>query len=180
LLSQPLLLMPIKIEIKDDHIKDLIDFYSSKQKNVRDQISKLERDLRDINATIAQLKQRHINRDITISSLLEDREVFSTKWPWAKKIAYAITEASKPITTKEIVDILEIYEPKTDEERKTAISSVSSTLSVKSGKYLDKKDFIKRVSDSGEFEYDIWKEEKNIQDSTQKFGSQIVIDDLPF
>jgi hypothetical protein len=174
--------MAIRIEIKDDHIKDLIDFYSKKQKTLREHILKLEKDLRDISATIAQLKQRPNHTDTVPASLIPDEEVFSSKWPWIKKIAYAIKEAGKPITTKEIVDILDAYEPKTEEERKSAVSSVSSTLSVKSGKYSDKKDFIKNISESGEFAYDIWKEDREIE-NTQTFGSSIVIDDdddLPF
>jgi hypothetical protein len=172
--------MPIHIEIKDNHIKDLIEFYSNKQKSLKDQISRLEKDLRDVTATISQLKQRNIDPTTSAASLLTESQIFSSKWPWVKKIAFVIQEARKPLTTKEIVESLDAYEPKTGEAKKSAISSVSSTLTVKSGKYSDKRDFIKSVSETGDFAYDIWIENKNQENQNNIFGSNIVIDNLPF
>jgi hypothetical protein len=173
--------MAIHIEIKDDQINDLINFYLTKQKGIRDQILKLEIDLKDVNATIAQLKQRPVKiKDSFDVSLRPDAEVFSPKWPWLKKIAYAIKEAGKPVTTKEIIETLELYEPKTEEERKRVLSSVSSTLSVKSGKYSERKPFVKGLSESGEFTFDIWQEEQNTEETSRQYGSRIVMDDLPF
>jgi len=172
--------MAIRIEIKDDHVTDLINFYSSKQRDLREKIAKLENELRDVNATIAQLRRRpdHI-KDSYSAEFQPETEVFSSKWPWQKKIAYAIKEAGKPITTKEIVEILEFYEPKLVEERKSAISSVSSTLSVKSGKHSERKHFVKSLNESGDFIYETW-EEKETDENLQHFGSSIIMDDLPF
>jgi len=173
--------MAIRIEIKDDDVNDLIAFYSTKQKYIREQIIKLEKDLKDVSATIAQLKQRPSNSPSSFTAgLISDKEVFSAKWPWLRKITYAINEAGKPITTKEIVEILELYEPKSEDERKSAISSVSSTLSVKSGKFSDRRDFVKSVTDSGEFAYNIWKEDEDPEKNSYSHGSQIIMDDLPF
>lgn len=175
------LYMSVQIEIKDDHIKDLIDFYSMKQKSLKEQISKLEKDLKDVSATISQLKQRNIDPLTSAVALLTDLEIFSPKWPWVKKIAFAIKEAGKPVTTKEIVEILSVYDPKNEEETKSAIKSVSSTLSVKSGKYLEKREFVKSMTDTGEFAYDVWKENKNLEKPiNNNFGSNITIDELPF
>lgn len=173
--------MAIRIEIKDDHISDLLSFYVSKQKNIHEQISKLENELRDVNATLAQLRQRPLNiSDPFTSDLLPEQQVYSAKWTWLRKISYAIKEAGKPVTTKQIVEILEAYEPKLVEERKTAISSVSSTLSVKAGKFSDKKCFVKSINESGEYAYDIWNESLTLEKNQSQYGSQITMDDLPF
>lgn len=173
--------MAIRIEIKDDQIDDLINFYLLKQKGIRDQILKLEIELKDVNATIAQLKQRPVNiKEPFDASFRLNAEVFSTKWPWLKKITFAIKEAGKPVTTNEIIETLELYEPKFKEDRKKVLSSVSSTLSVKSGSYAEKKPFIKRLSESGEFTYDIWQEVQNAEEMPRQYGTHIIMDDLPF
>jgi hypothetical protein len=173
--------MAIRIEIKDDEIYDLINFYISKQKSVLEQISKLENDLKNVNATIAQLKQRPLEiKDSFHAELRETGEIFSSKWSWLKKITYAIKEAGKPVTTKEIIQMLELYEPKSDQDRKTATSSVSSILSVKSGKQSDRKHFVKSLTESGEFAYAIWQEDQAIQEEPRQYGRSIAMDDLPF
>jgi len=169
--------MAITIKIKDAHLKDLIEFYSLKQRALKEEISELEKKLMDITATISQLKRSTNNSEI---GWMEEKEVFSSKWPWSRKIAYAINEAGKPITTKEIVDILDSYDPISPEDKKSTISSVSATLSVKSGKHNEKKDFVKSVSESGEYAYDIWREQNNLEEGNKFFGSQILVDDLPF
>jgi hypothetical protein len=172
--------MTIQIEIKDDHVKDLLEFYSSKQRALKDQISKLERDLRDINSTISQLKHLTAMPGSPSIDLFDDAEIFSPKWPWIKKIAFAIKEAGKPISTKEIVEVLNVYEQRNEEDKKSAISSVSSTLSIKSGKYSDKREFVKAISSTGEYIYDVWKEKKDLDDHTINHFNNIVIGDLPF
>ncbi|MBN8853636.1 MAG: hypothetical protein BGO55_12065 [Sphingobacteriales bacterium 50-39] len=169
--------MTIQIEIQNTHVNDLISFYSNKLRGIKDQIATLEMELRDINSIISQLKQGPVDTFTNEEFLEPSSEKYSASWPWVKKIAFAVREAGRPITTKEIVNILEKFEPNFAIQRKRAISSVSSTLSVKSGKYSDKKEFIKVPTDSGEFAYEPWKEIKmgKIQpiDSTH-------IKDLPF
>ena len=175
--------MTIQIEIKDDQIEDLVEFYSIKQRSLKDQISKLEKNLRDVSATISQLKHLATMPRTSKANFLEETDIFSPKWPWIKKIAFAIKEAGKPISTREIVEILSVYEQRTEEEKKTAISSVSSTLSVKSGKHSDKREFVKDVNSSGEYVYNIWRENSKIDSceyDAKYYGSNIVIDDLPF
>ena len=173
--------MAIRIEIKYDHINDVVTFYALKQKSIREQISKLEYELRDVNATIAQLRQRPSNLSDSFSAeLLPGNEVYSPKWTWLRKIKHAIKEAGKPITAKQIIEILEAYEPKSEGEKKTILSSVSSTLSVNAGKISDKKHFVKSISDSGDYAYQVWDDNLSSEEAELKFGSHITMDDLPF
>jgi hypothetical protein len=169
--------MSIQIEIRNTHINDLINFYYEKQRAIKEQIVNLEIELSEINVLISQLKQRPVNTFAEEIISGTERENYLGNWPWVKKIAFAIKEAGKPITTKDIVNILEKLEPNAI-PRKRAISSVSSTLSVKSGKYSDKKEFIKIPTDSGEFAYETWKEIKITATSHEK--DHISIQDLPF
>lgn len=175
--------MMIQIEVNNDQVEDLIEFYSIKQRALRDQISKLEKDLRDITMMISQLRHLATMPRSSRPYALENVDIFSTKWSWIKKITFAIKVAGKPISTREIVEILDIYERRTEEERKTAIKSVSSTLSVKSGGYSDKREFIKGTNSSGEYIYDIWKENGEAEtdvSNAKNQGSHIIIDELPF
>jgi len=126
----------LSIEIKDRHIKDLIDFYIEKQRGLRLQITTLEREVKDISAIIMQLKQTSRSGSPTEIVQLPGQDIYSVKWPWVRKITFALEQVGTPLTTKEIVDLLTDYEPAFISERRKAIASVSSTLSVKSGENL--------------------------------------------
>ena len=184
--------MPVNINIPDNQIDTMIKFYVDRQKEKRELILSLEKEVREFSSTIMQLrnaksKPTHLNPE-SIETIPSEK-VYSPKWPWVKKIEFAMNEANKFITTKEVVEILTNYEPEFIADRKRAIGSISSTLSVKSGTSQDSKDFIKRESESGELEYYPWgkymienseeKEEKPISPTTN-YGMEMVVNDMPF
>ncbi|WP_299178718.1 hypothetical protein [uncultured Chryseobacterium sp.] len=163
--------MSVQIEIKELYIRDLIEFYLEKQKVLRNEVNALQTQLKDISAVIMQLRQAQLSNSV---SMLKGNEVYNSKWPWVKKITFAIQEAGKPLTTKEIVDILTGYEPDFINDRKRVVASVSSTLSVKTGG-----EFEKSESETGENAYSIITNKNTINES---FGTNITIndDELPF
>ena len=164
--------MPIQIEVQDTHAQLLIDFYVQRLKTLRDEILERERETKDINNTIQRLKKK--NSLSTSQELPEitalDKTAYSDKWPWIKKVSFALSGTKNALTTKEIVDVLTEYEPAFLFDRKRAIASISSILSSRWGA---DKEFIRIQSDSGDFAYTINKPEKeseienNIVSSTQ-------------
>jgi hypothetical protein len=145
--------MPIQIEINDAHVDALIAFYIQRIKALRDEMSIREKELREINTQILKLKKS--KRDIDESKPEQPNAIialYSDKWPWVKKIKFAIELKGRALSTKQIVDILIEYETGLMFERKKAVASISSVLSTKSGA---DKEFVKIESDSGEFAYTI-------------------------
>ena len=142
--------MPILIEVNDTHIKQLTEFYIQRLKVLRDEIIEREKESKEINATIQKLRktpsasERYDNLTRPLST------EYSDKWPWAKKVQFAIKEQGKPLTTKDIVDVLTEYETTFIYDRKRAIASISSVLSSKFG---DGKEFGRIESESGDFAY---------------------------
>lgn len=166
--------MPLQIEIQKEHINDLITFYTEKQKEVKQRISELEREYSDIIAIIMQLRQSSLKDASKEIVPIEGQDIYSPKWTWVKKISFALKQVAKPLTANEIVDIISEYEYEFKIERRKAIASVSSTLSVKAGK-----EFIKEKGVTGEFEYSLPGKFNN-NSTKEKFGTKILIDELPF
>jgi len=147
--------MPVQIEINDSHIDALIEFYIQKLKVLREEIAEREKATKEINAQILRLKKGRTSSSSSGPNLhqLEAPLVpYSDKWPWVRKIRFALERRGKPLTTKEIVDTLIEYEIALMFDRKKAVASISSMLSTKSG---DDKEFIRVQSESGDFQYDL-------------------------
>jgi hypothetical protein len=147
--------MAIQIEIQDSHAQLLIEFYISRLKVLRDEIIAREQETKDINRIIQKLKQKNISERIERNVSTSERSVsaitsYSHKWPWVKKVQFAIEYQNKPLTTKEIVETLIEFESSMLIDRKRAIASVSSILSSKSG---GNKDFLRVDSEFGDFTY---------------------------
>lgn len=160
--------MPIQIEIHDSHIQPLIDFYVNRLKTLRNEIVEREKEMKDVTQTIQKLKKTTLltqgNEENTIPSV-----EYSDKWTWVRKIEFAISFKNKPLTTKEIVDVLTEFEPSFLFDRKRVVASISSTLSTRSG---SDKEFERTTNDNNEFAYYLQPPE----------GSPRLepIDDLPF
>jgi len=176
--------MPIQIEVHDSHAQLLIEFYVSRLKLLREEIQERERESKEINGVIQQLKKRAAlagEADEIPTPLV----YYNDKWTWLKKIHFALEQRGKALSTKEIVDTLADYEPTFLFDRKRAIASISSVLSVKSGAG---KDFLKVDTDSGEFAYainDFPPDDDDIKQisytKTQQSNESLApIDDLPF
>jgi len=146
--------MPIQIEVQDTHAQLLIEFYVQRLKTLRDEIQERERETKEINSTIQRLKKKNSNistQELT-DNAVTDKVEYSDKWPWIKKVSFALNFAQKALTTKEIVDVLSEYEPAFLFDRKRAIASISSILSSRWG---TDKEFIRVQSDSGDFAYTV-------------------------
>lgn len=171
--------MPFHLEVTDKDAMDLIEFYTEKQKSIKLQMSELTASLKDISSKIYDLKGILDARQ-TFSSP-EDKTAYSLKWHWVKKIQFAIHKEGRPLTTKEIVDILSNYQPEYISERRKAIASVSAILSTKSGTHAQHKEFVKIPADWGEYTYDVWREDEKNDDSDDISNSGgLSLSDLPF
>ena len=146
--------MPVNIQIDESHIDALIDFYIQRMKILRDEIAAKEKESKEINIQILKLKKGK-NQPSLHSSQIDDvrnNVEYSDKWPWVRKIRFAIEQQKKPLTTKQIVETLTEHDTELLFDRKKAIASVSSMLSTKSG--LDK-EFIRLEGETGDFAYTI-------------------------
>jgi DNA gyrase/topoisomerase IV subunit A len=167
----------IKVEFKDEEVTDLIEMYLNKVKSKKDDIAILEKDVRELNAKILQLK-RALQGEGSYSNISSD-ELYSEKWQWVKKIKFAIELQKKALTANEIYETLTDFESSFIHEKRKVLSSISGTLSSKSGTYAERKDFIRKESDSGEFEYVVWDE--NFKEQIKIYEMNIKAeDDLPF
>lgn len=170
----------IKIEFNDEkEVEVLIEMYLNKVKNKKDELSKLEKDLQELNAKVLQLRRALQGGEGTYGKVGSD-ELYSSKWQWAKKINFALDFTKKALTANEIFDVLSKFEMEFNLDKRKIMSSISGTLSSKSGSYEDRKEFIKKEGDSGEYKYQIWKEDYSIKDKVFYAGNEIIIEDLPF
>lgn len=161
--------MPIQIEIQDSHAQLLIDFYIARLKVLRDEIQDREKESKDINTTIQRLRKREIPLTIGNGHQI-DKSIYSEKWPWLRKVQFALESRSTPLTTKEIVDVLTEYEASFLFDRKRAVASVSSILSTNAGS-----EFIRVPSESGGFAYRLTTNNDHKNNTLEE-----PIDDLPF
>lgn len=169
--------MPVNIDVLDSHAQLLIEFYMTRMKALRDEIIEKEREMKEINQVVQKLKKRNMTEHPDIKPdnaiVLSD---YSDKWPWVKKIAFAIENQGKPLTTKEIVETLTEYEPSFLFDRKRVVASISSILSTKSGAG---KDFVRLQNVAGDFAYDISYSPK--REELEKSDDSLELDDnLPF
>lgn len=160
--------MPIQIEIHESHIQPLVDFYVQRLRVLKDEIFEREKEVKEINFMIQKLRKKN-TPDVPTANT--SKVEYSENWPWARKITFAIELMKKPLTTKEIVDVLTEYESAFLFDRKRVVASISSTLSTKSG---PGKEFNRIQNDSGEFAYHLTPEEGSPQHETEEVA------DLPF
>jgi len=163
--------MAIQIEVQEAHAQLLIDFYVGRLKVLRDEILEREKETKEINSIIQKLRKREPQLSLSNGFHVE-KPVYSEKWPWVKKVQFALETTDKALTTKEIVDVLTEYEPSFLFDRKRAVASISSILSSKSGA---DKEFVRVDSESGDFAYGLSKIEKEVKSTDLEED-----DDLPF
>ena len=134
------LIVSNKIEIPQEDIKPYIEFLDSKRAQ---KVAELEIKFGEVQVLQTEVKyyERKINElkdlDITGGSIklaatndapkadTKQTSVYSTQWGWAQKIKFSLDVAKHPLTTSEIMDILQAYEPGIKEKAR----SVSAILS---------------------------------------------------
>lgn len=187
--------MAVSIYIQEKEIENLIEFYNSKLKAIKLKKIELDNDEKSIRATLMQLKAKKEGGIKEVENAPYDFTPhgfdYSDKWTWAKKIEFAIKDANEPLTTNEIVDVLAKYEPDFEEggsERKKAIASISSTLSVKAGLEDEEgKDFIRIDEGTGRSKFSLKESalDKVIKEAQIKMDNTLptlnsMVDSLPF
>lgn len=167
--------MPIQIEVNETHAKLLVDFYVQRLKVLRSEILERDKETKEINTiiqTLRKVEKSEKSEQPEQSSIFALGASYSAKWPWVKKIKFALEQSGMPLTTKEIVDALSLYEADLLVDRKRAVASISSLLSSKSG---TGKDFRRVDNESGDFAYtlnnDTEKEKEDDEAETENKGA---------
>lgn len=83
-----------------------------------------------------------------------DAEGYSNDFTWLKKIKYALGK-NGPSTTPEIFNVLAEIEPDLTDNRRTAIRSISATISTILNDDTGNPIFIKSTNNSGEYVYEL-------------------------
>jgi hypothetical protein len=166
--------MPVQIEISEKYLDDLIAFYQQKQRDLHQRGIEIEIEISELNKMIAQLKNSNGKVFSTEIENFPFTEPYLDKWPWARKIKFALGSEKKPLTTKEIVDILCKYEPSLINDRKKVVASISATLSVKSVTRIgidlgETGEFVREDGETGDYVYSIYQ----IQDLSRAAASHI-------
>jgi hypothetical protein len=189
--------MEVQLPIPAEHISEIIEFYVNKQKDLKFRSLEIDMEIKEIGNLLARLRdaesnalniQDHYHTFSMISDLVseDERGKYSPEWPWFRKIRFALLSMKKPATTREIIDFLSLHEADIINDRKKAVSNISSILSSRSGTYYDKRDFIKGERPSGENDYRVWQElteqERFILETSSKHTRPVnkLNYDLPF
>lgn len=173
----------VNISLSKSELTDLIATLVDKIKIKKTEKEVLEREIRDLNARVIQFKKALSETESgVVIKPPTNNDNYSENWSWLNKIKFALSLAKRSLTTNEIYESLCEFEPHLLAEKRKVISSISGTLSIKSGSYEDKKDLIKHKNKNGEFEYEIWEENSKMvltNEHSIKLGD-VIMDDLPF
>ena len=142
----------VQIEVSEQHVKQLQEFYVQRLITLKKEISEREKEIKEISKTLQTLKKSISENDLTEDQSNKASD-YRPEWPWVKKVGFAIEFENRPLTTREIVDLLSDFEPSFHADRKRVVASISSVLSSKSGK-----EFIKNSNPSGDNTFNVNKE----------------------
>lgn len=146
----------INIQLPKEHIPQLREFYTSR-------LAQLQKEIGEVSALLQQLDSQitvsNGNTVVNGQGVLIPAAVnippgnYHPKWSFIKKAKFALKEAGRALTVKEIVDfLLDNYEPNLKNERKKFMSSMSGTLSHQS---KEGGIFKRRQNELEEYEYEI-------------------------
>ena len=143
------------INFLNDQIKSNFDIINEKiaeNKSLEDRVEKLKKELSsNLGNTDQQIKGLTFN-DFTYP------DGYSPSMLWIDKVKYILKMFPKGLTTSHIIDELIKIEPKYSDDRKTAVRSISATVSAKSKSGGE----LQRVTNfRNEFVYSIKPEEVN-------------------
>lgn len=178
--------MQFTIQVRNDDIQAIMDFYISKVQSINSKIVELQKELSDINTIIVNLQKAAETGKIRPDDIVpSESEVYLSTWSWTKRISFAIEKMGAPCTSREVFDVLLKYQPALAVSKKKSLAIISATLSSRSGSYESKLDFIKVSTQWGENKYDVWRERIIQKEEMKKSGNVISgipkrDDDLPF
>mgnify|MGYP002075297013 CR=1 FL=1 len=146
--------MSIQIDIDEAQVKLLKEFYKTRVNEIQSEISKLTAEIEELGRFAKKLDFKPNEVDITLPdpSAKYSSSGYQDRWPWVKKAAFLIEDEGRPLSTKDMVElILEKYEPKLKDKRKTVVASLSAVMSTKTKEGL----FTRVTNQFGEFEFSV-------------------------
>jgi hypothetical protein len=119
--------------LTDSQKQELYNYYSK-------ELETLEARRQEILALLNQLNttQNTSNPAKNLDNSQENDPNYHVNWSWFSKINYVLSKAQKVMTNREIFEELIKYEPVMEDFEQTAISSISGTVNVKIGSFLQR------------------------------------------
>lgn len=155
--------MPLKLEIPDNHLESLIEYYRIVYENFKVKAQPIVNEWKEIQPILSQLGiittdlgKDYINFSYPsvikkpTSDPLQSLNGYNKKWSWLLKSEYVIKKQNRHLTPKEIIkNLVEIYEHDIDE--RLAQNSIPATLSAAA-----KAEKINRIKNkNGEYVYSV-------------------------
>lgn len=110
--------MDVNLKLNEKQIKEFIRFYEEKKKGLFDQMNLLKNEIKEVDALLAQLiKQVDVDYvvteaiDLTVNVDGDPIPPYNPKMSKAKKAAWTLRYANKPLTVHEMTAIIEKIEP---------------------------------------------------------------------
>lgn len=147
----------IKIEVRDEQRKPLIEFFKQRETEILHTINYLQGELEGIRENLKTLGSEARNgTPVTVNAVAEEQSKnqveteFRKNWSLPAKVKFLLKVVGHPAGTGELADLLiNKFEP--DIERRRAVASISSVLTGKSSK----KHFIKKKDDRNQVIYEL-------------------------
>jgi len=126
------------IEFTESQIEELISYYTLQATKESDEVKIHQKKQSEYMEMVNVLKEKLTTTQSPVVPQLFDNSgsslIYDKNWPSIKKIIFAMETANKPLTTREIVDMLKIYDPSFSDKKidEAAIANFSSVLAMKS------------------------------------------------
>jgi hypothetical protein len=147
----------LKIDIQESDIESLRQYYIAKQVELKSRMDEIESESKRIDLLLGQLKLAQV-LPTTYNKIQTDfgktnpvPSGYSESLTWADKIEFVMKRYMGSMVIKEIIDAISDLEPKYISDRKTAVRSISATLSAQSKGIRDR--FVKNLNERGEYVY---------------------------
>ncbi len=150
--------MPIKIEIPDTQVGSLKTYYKNvyndfliKAQPLIQEWTEIEPILRQLGIITTSNPFKLNGAALAIPKAVSNLDGYKPTWSWKEKATFVISHHGK-LTPKEIIKILENYEPAIGAKAK---NSLPATLSVAAN---EGKGFTRQQNDKGDYIYDVIKQ----------------------
>lgn len=136
--------MPINIQIKDNHVQSLVEFYGGKLKSVRESKKALEAEEKEYEEIINQLLKKPAKNENEAPQLaIQSFKGYDVNWAIHEKISYVLKHSHEALTTRQIIDKLLSLEPGLNATKTKTEKNISTILSIKKDKLF------KRIEEKG-------------------------------
>ncbi len=129
--------MPVQIEISENDLPVLVEFYGSKLKSVDSQIEKLSQERASLQSTLDKLlgkdKKQPTRPVLDIFKQDLSKLGFDPNWTILSKVTYILSLSGKPMSSREVTDRLFDFQPELKAEYDKTSKNVSTILSINNG-----------------------------------------------